>query len=131
MRQSTATFTTDSWEETTYDELTVGPKLSRAIVRKTFTGELASESQTELPLSQGTEGEAGYVAVERMAVRVGDRAGGFVLPHLATRGGAEPRTMWLVMPGSGTGELSGLHGTGVYGHDERGATFVLDYEIAG
>ncbi|MBA3335941.1 MAG: DUF3224 domain-containing protein [Chloroflexia bacterium] len=131
MPQAMATFTTDSWEETTYDEPSVGPKLLRATVRKTFSGELAGESQTELLLSQGTEGEAGYVAVERMAVRVGDRAGGFVLPHLATRGGAEPRTMWLVMPGSGTGELSGLHGTGVYGHDERGATFVLDYEFAG
>ncbi len=131
MHKASATFTTDSWEETAYDEPTDGPKLSRATVRKTFSGEITGESQTELLLSQGTEGNAAYVALERLTVRLGDRTGGFVLQHCAAHGGADPLAMWRVVPGSGTGELSGLHGTGVYGHDATGATLVLEYDFGG
>ncbi len=62
--------------------------------------------------------------------RVGDRSGSFLLLHGAMRGGDMTRALGRVVPDSGTGELRGLRGEVEIGHDERGAVFVLDYDLA-
>lgn len=127
--RATATFEITAWDETTYADPADGPKLSRATVRKTFHGDLTGESTAELLMSQATNGAAGYVALERVVGRVGNRSGSFDVQHCATQGGAEPQAFWFVVPGSGTGELRGLRGAVTYQHDEHGATFTLDYDV--
>lgn len=125
-----ATFTILGWEETVYDEPAEGAKLSRATVRKTFEGDLVGESATELLMSQASDMSGrGYVALERITGRLGERSGSFDVQHCASQGGPAPRAIWFVVPGSGTGELRGLYGDALLQHDENGATFILDYDF--
>lgn len=128
--RATATFTITGWEETIYDEPAEGSKLSRATVRKTFAGDIVGESTTEVLMSQASDMSGrGYVALERITGRLGERSGTFDVQHCASQGGPTPRGIWFVVPRSGTGELRGLRGDVIYQHDEHGATFTLDYDF--
>ena len=124
-----ATFEITAWVETPYDQPVEGSKLSRATVKKIFRGEIEGESTTELLMFQAGDGSASYVALERVAGRIGDRSGSFVVQHSATRSDAMQRASWFVVPSSGTGELRGLQGEAEYRHDEHEATFTLDYDF--
>ena len=75
------------------------------------------------------DGVGGYIAQERIDGTIGGRAGSFVLHHGGTRsGGAETRFGYIV-PGSGTGELSGISGKIEYHQDAHGATLTVDYDL--
>jgi hypothetical protein len=124
-----ATFEVTAWEETVYAEPADGPKLARVTVNKTFQGDIIGESSAELLMSQGQNGYAGYVALERVTGSVAGRSGSFDVQHCATQGGPSAKAFWLVVPGSGTGELRGLIGDVTYRHDESGAIFTLDYDF--
>ena len=97
-----ATFEITAWEPDDYDAPADGPPLTRATVRKAFSGALRGESVAELLAC----GELGYAANERVSGALDGRSGTFVLQHGAWEGG-----QWgFVVPGSGTGELAGLRG---------------------
>ncbi len=128
-RRATATFDITGWDETRYDQPGDGPKLLRATVQKTFRGDVEGESTTELLMCQADDGSAGYVAMERVTGRIGDRSGSFVVQHGATRDSASSATFGTVVPGSGTGDLRELRGEASYRHDEQGAAFTLDYDL--
>ena len=129
-RRATGAFEITAWEQAAYDEPAEGPKLARATVRKNFRGELAGESTAELLLCEDEAGGIAYTALERVVGRVGDRSGSFLLLNGAMRGGDMTRAHGRIVPDSGTGELRGLRGEVEIRHDEQGAVFVLDYNIA-
>jgi hypothetical protein len=124
-----ATFRIDSWEQTDDPLAVEGPKLSRATVKKTFEGDLVGTSTAELLMSGAGAASAGYVAMERFTARLHGRAGTFDLQHCAQMGGPDPQAYWLIVPGSGTGELRGISGRAGVEHDEHGAKFTLDYDF--
>ncbi len=126
--QATATFAITSWDETTYAEASDTPRLARATVHKTFQGDVTGDSTAELLMSQASDDAAGYVALERVVGHVGDRAGSFDMQHGGITDGS-PRTTGVVIPGSGTGDLRGMHGTVTFQHDEHGAIFTLAYDF--
>jgi len=129
-KRVTIPFEVTGWEQTAYDEPQDGPPLARASVRKVYRGELAGESTAELLMCQSADGAAGYVGIERVTGRIGERAGTFVLQHGATRDSAgAANTFGTVVPGSGTGELRGLRGNIEFRHDEKGASLTFDYAI--
>jgi hypothetical protein len=112
-----ATFEITGWEQDDYDAPADGPPLTRATVRKRFSGGLEGESVAELL----TCGELAYAANERVTGTLDGRAGTFVLQHGAWEGG-----QWgFVVPGSGTGELAGLRGDARLDHGR----IALDYEL--
>jgi hypothetical protein len=124
-------FRIDAWEPAETDALAdpdgAGPATGRAIVRKTYTGELAATSVAELLTCQGDDGAA-YLAQERVVGELGGRRGSFVLQHGASGGsGAESQQWAFVVPGSGAGELAGLRGTGTLAHE----LITLDWELPG
>jgi hypothetical protein len=126
----TIPFEITGWEQTPYDEPTDGPPLARASVKKVYRGEIEGESTAELLMCQCADGSAGYVAIERVTGRIGERAGTFVLQHGATRDSAgAANSLGVVVPGSGTGELRGLRGNVEFRHDENGASLMFDYAI--
>ena len=111
---ATVAFAITGWDQQPYDESGEGPALSRATVRKRFSGELDAESVAEVLIC----GEAGYVASERVTGRLAGRAGTFVLQHgAAAHPDGSPFQFGNVVPGSGTGELAGLSGTVVMEHE--------------
>ncbi len=130
-----SSFDVTGWHQTRYEEEVTGPHLSRATVRKTFRGDLVGESTAELLMCQADPSDltsgAGYVASERVVARLGGRAGTFVLQHWGLSGGGGPeKAAGHVVPGSGTGELTGLSGEVEISVDANGGhTLTLDYDI--
>ncbi|MFW6083696.1 MAG: DUF3224 domain-containing protein [Gemmatimonadota bacterium] len=92
------------------DDGAPGP-IDRYALEKQFRGDLEGESSGVM-LGSGSpdEGAAGYVALEHVTGTLNGRSGGFVLQHLGSMsdGGMELRVQ--VVPGSGTGDLTGLAG---------------------
>ncbi len=63
-----------------------------------------------------------------MIGEIAGRSGSVVLQHSGTfRDGSVGS--WVVVAGSGTGDLSGLPGEGHYAWDGKAMTFTLDYEF--
>ena len=122
--KATAEFATTSWEASPYDEDVRGPKMTRTVVKKFFTGTLTGSSVAELLTCESESGSAGYIAMERVD-------GTFVIQHGglfdATTGNATP--YGAIVPGSATGALAGLRGSAEYRHDDQGAILTLHYEI--
>lgn len=110
-----------SWEEAPYDEPTEGPKLVRATVAYVFSGDIAGKSRLTYLMLYGEDGGAGFVGMERVVGRLGDREGSFVLQHRGRFDGGAAWGEWSVVPGSATGELRGLRGEGgfVARHGDR------------
>jgi uncharacterized protein DUF3224 len=103
---------------------------ARIHVEKTFTGDLEGQGRVEMLAGQADQA-AGYVALERITGRLGGREGGFSLLHMGLREGDQTSGQWPVVPGSGTGELTGIRGQGRIEIDAQGQhTFTLDYELA-
>ena len=129
--KATSEFTISAWEAAPYDENVPGPKMSRTIVKKTFTGALVGSSVAELLTCESESGSAGYLAMERVDGALDGRSGTFVIQHGgifdAATGHATP--YGAIVPGSATGELAGLRGSAEYRHDDQGASLTLDFEI--
>jgi hypothetical protein len=45
--RATATFRVKAWDESPYDEVDAGPKLTRATVAKSFSGDIEGEGTVE------------------------------------------------------------------------------------
>jgi hypothetical protein len=107
----TGTFDVKLTPETLADKA-ADKTLARMSIDKQFHGELEGTSKGEM-LSAVTmvKGSAGYVAIERVTGTLKGRKGSFVLQHSATMARGEPHLHIIVVPDSGTEELSGLAGT--------------------
>ncbi len=103
----------------------------RARLTKTFTGDLEGESAVEM-LSVRSDGPgAGYVALERFDGTLAGRRGSFALLHAGTMDDEAMWGDWRVVPGSGTGQLTGLAGVARIEITAEGDhSLHLDYELA-
>jgi hypothetical protein len=104
--------------------------LGRMSIDKVFSGDLQGTSKGEM-LAGGTavKGSAGYVAIERVTGTLHGHPGSFMLQHLGTMNRGAPSLTVLVIPDSGTGELTGLSGT--LNIDITGGKhlYSMDYEL--
>jgi hypothetical protein len=117
-----------TYAPTTYDQPTEGPALVRIHVVEDFSGDIEGEGVAEFLQTARGEDEASFVGVERVSGRIGDRSGTFVLQDQGTLKGTTVSGTWFVVPGSGTGELQGLHGEGGFEAQlGRQADITLDY----
>jgi Protein of unknown function (DUF3224) len=107
-------FKVKSWDEDTYAELGDGRKLTRASVKQGFSGDVEGEGAVEWLMCYRPDETADFVGLQQVDGRVGDRSGSFVLQNSGTFDGREARGEWSVVPGSGTGDLSGLRGEGQF-----------------
>jgi hypothetical protein len=102
---------------------------TRARIEKTFHGAIEGHGSVEMLAARADAG-SGYVALERITGTVNGRSGGFSLLHIGTMTGTEVWGRWLVVPGSGTGELGTIRGEGRIDVDAAGRhTFTLEYEV--
>jgi len=86
--------------------------MGRMSIDKQFHGDLEATSKGEM-LTAGTsvKGSAGYVAMERVSGSLNGRTGTFILQHNATMNRGVPQLNIVVVPDSGTGQLTGLSGS--------------------
>ena len=132
MRQSaSARFAIKNWDEKAYGEGENLPKLTRASVTKTYTGDIAGEGQVEYLMMYRSDGSATFVGLERVIGRIAGKTGSFVLQRVGIFEGGQAKESYSVIPGSGTGELHSLlgDGTSAVGHGME-HPFTLNYELA-
>jgi hypothetical protein len=67
-------FTIKSWDEKPYGEGQDLPKLTRAAVTKTFTGDIAGEGHVEYLMMYSSDGSATFVGLERVVGHVAGKA---------------------------------------------------------
>ena len=131
MRQTAkARFAIQSWDEQPWSEGQDPPKLTRATVTRTYTGDVAGEGRVEYLMIYREDGSAAFVGLERVDGRVAGRSGSFVLQRTGVFEGGQAKEAYSVVPGSGTGELAGLVGEGssAVGHGME-HPFALDFEL--
>jgi hypothetical protein len=106
------------------------PALGRRAIDKHFSGELEAHSLGEM-LSAGSpvQGSAGYVAIERVTGTLAGRSGSFVLQHHATMNRGVPQLSIVVVPDSGTGELTGLSGSMGIRIENKQHYYDFDYSL--
>lgn len=116
------------YQQVAYDEPAEGPTLSRIHLGELFSGDIEACGITEFLQSTNADGSASFVGIERVVGTLGGRRGTFLLQSTGTVSGNVVSAEWLVIPGSGTGELAGLRGTGgVRSNLGEGGTAHLDY----
>jgi len=131
MKQSAnARFAIKSWDEKPYSEGEGLPKLTRASVLKTFTGDIEGEGHVEYLMMYRSDGSASFLGLERFVGRVGGKTGTFVLQRIGVFEDGLAKESYSVIPGSATGELHGLRGDGssAVGHGME-HPFTLNYEL--
>jgi len=130
MKTANARFAIKAWDEKPYGEGLGLPKLTRATVTKTFTGDLEGEGQVEYLMVYRGDGSATFVGLERVVGRLAGRTGSFVLQRTGVFEGGQAKEAYTVVPGSATGDLQGLRGDGssAVGHGAE-HPFTLNYEL--
>jgi uncharacterized protein DUF3224 len=123
-------FAIKSWDEKPYSEGQDLPKLTRASVAKTYAGDIEGQGDVEYLMMYCGDGSAAFVGLERFSGRVHGKAGTFVLQRTGVFEGGLAKESYAVLPGSATGELSGLRGDGssALGHGTE-YPFALSYEV--
>ena len=122
-----AKITVQSSKAEPYDQTAV-PALVELHLSETFTGDMEGSSPVRALQVQGADKSASLVSLQRFSGKLGGRQGTFVLQGSETVKGGKIDATWFVVPGSGTGALSGLRGEGGFkGEFGRGSEGTLDY----
>jgi hypothetical protein len=125
-----ATFAIKSWDEKPWQEGDALPKVTRASVIKTYTGDITGDGRVEYVMCYRPDGTATFVGLERIVGTLAGRGGSFVLQRVGAFEGGQAKEEYSVVPGSGTGGLERLTGKGTssVGHG-MSHPFSLEYEL--
>ena len=129
-KTANARFAIKSWDEKPYSEGPDQPRLTRASVTKTYTGDIEGEGQVEYLMMYRSDGSATFVGLERIVGQIDGKAGTFVLQRTGIFESGQAKESYSVIPGSATGDLQGLLGDGrsAVGHGME-HPFTLSYEM--
>jgi hypothetical protein len=77
-------FAITAWDEKPYSEGPDLPRLTRATVTKTFTGDLSGEGTVEYLMMYRSDGSATFVGLERVTGQLAGKSGSFVVQRTGT-----------------------------------------------
>jgi len=131
--QTTGRFTSSDWEERALSPSEVRPGLAHASVTNTFSGGIqAADTTCEYTIAYVTETTGSFTGMEVLTGDIDGRQGSFAIDE---RGSFEAdgtlRCVFEVVPGSGTGDLTGLRGTGSFTtrQGEQSVPYTFDYDL--
>lgn len=129
-KQANARFAIKGWDEKPYHENAGQPKLTRASVSKTYTGDISADANVEYLMMYRTDGTATFVGLERVVGQIAGKSGSFVMQRTGVFEDGQAKESYSIVPGSGTGELQSLRGEGTssVGHGME-HPFTLSYEL--
>jgi hypothetical protein len=112
------------------DDATNGTLIGRYSLVKQYHGDLDAASKGEM-LSAGdpSSGNAGYVAIEQVTGTLAGHTGSFALQHIGTMEGGSYKLSVVVVPGSGTAQLTGIAGTLTIVIANGKHSYVFDYSL--
>jgi hypothetical protein len=123
-----------SWDEKPFRELAGDRKLARADVELSSSdGAIEATAIMSMLLYYAADDSSTYVALLSVEGSLDGRSGGFAMTGNGTYDGTASRLELSVVPGSGTGELAGIRGTGtsVSTHqDYPHLPLTLDYDLS-
>lgn len=112
------------------DEKVPGLKVARLAFDKQWKGDLEATSMGEMMATNaGDQASGGYVAIERVTGRLKGRAGSFTVVHKGTMEGGAFDLLVDVVPGSGTGQLTGLSGRVRIAIADGKHSYEIDYAL--
>lgn len=121
-----AKVTVQSSESRPYDQ-SVSPALLEVRLSERFAGDIDGISPVRA-LEVRRDDRSALVSMQRFSGRLGGREGTFVLQGREIVENGKIKARWFVVPGSGTGELSGLRGEGGFeGNFGKGSDATLDF----
>ncbi|MFF7458041.1 DUF3224 domain-containing protein [Kitasatospora sp. NPDC008115] len=121
------------WTETAIGPAETLPRLARASVVNAFTGGIeAAATVCEYVFVYATEKTGTFTGLQQITGRLDGRSGGFTVEERGTF--AEDGTVrcaFEVVPGTATGELTGLRGAGdyLYHPGESPVPYTFSYEL--
>ncbi|MCX5205204.1 DUF3224 domain-containing protein [Streptomyces sp. NBC_00237] len=126
-------FTYASWDEKDVTEAGASPRVSHASVVNTFTGGIAAaDTRCEYTCAYATETTGSFNGMEYISGQLDGHEGVFVVEERGRFG--EDGTVhctFEVVPGSGTGALTGLTGKGTFvaPHGEKSVPYTFEYTL--
>lgn len=129
MKEATGEFRVTDMAEQTYHDRHPG-KLTRASGTQDFSGGIEGRGRVEWLMFYLEDGTAEYVGMQEIDGTIDDRKGGFLVTAMGTFDGQRSEGTWTVVAGSGTGDLAGIVGTGMFkaGPGPQ-ASFRLSYDL--
>ena len=120
--KATATADVTNWNEQDYDRPDGQPRLAQLEFGYAYRGDLEAEGSARGQLVYRDADTAEFTALERVSGRIGDRSGTFVVRTGGLFENGAITYEWSVVPGTATGGLEGLSGSGemVWVHGESG-----------
>ncbi|KOU99758.1 DUF3224 domain-containing protein [Streptomyces sp. MMS21 TC-5] len=126
-------FTFADWEENRVGASAAPPRLAHARVTNTFTGGVeAAGTSCDYTIAYTGEDTGSYSGMELLSGSVDGREGSFVLEERGTFDAGGTVCRFEVVPGSGTGDLVGLTGSGgfTHRHGETSVEYAFTYALA-
>ncbi|HYA44520.1 MAG TPA: DUF3224 domain-containing protein, partial [Acidimicrobiales bacterium] len=105
-------FEVTSWSEELAAGLEGTVKVTTARIGQHFSGGIEADTVADMVMTYRPDGTAEFIGHHRVLGKVGQRSGSFVLRASGSYDGAEARTNFEVIAGSGTGDLEGVAGSG-------------------
>jgi len=112
VQKTTGSFQVTSMEEDTYQPLDGGGKLTRARGDQRFSGDVQGDGHVEWLMCYRPDGSAKFVGHQLMRCSIDGRSGTFVIEANGEFDGGASEGAWQIVPGSGTGDLTGIQGEG-------------------
>lgn len=101
-----------SWEETRTEPLTDGGRFVEVRIEEDFSGGIDGTSQWDDLLYYRSDGTAAFVTLGEIRGELDGLKGSFVVATTGKFDGERASSEWVIVPGSGTGELQGIAGAG-------------------
>ncbi|GAB2640947.1 DUF3224 domain-containing protein [Nocardia goodfellowii] len=129
--KATGTIESKSWDQTEYADAGAGvPKLATAQGFDVYRGDFEGEAHWQGLMCAFTDGSGTFDSLQRTTGTLDGRSGSFVLRMSGTFAATgDSRADWSVVPGSGTGELADISGTGGYVSSAGATTYTLVYSL--
>jgi Protein of unknown function (DUF3224) len=126
-----AEFRITSWDEQAQAEFAGTEKLTRATTGQAYTGDLTGESRSDaLMYYPPADGPVPYVGLEHFTCTLAGRSGTFVAQAHGRYADGVAAVEWTVVPGSATGDLAGLTGTGRFAARQGESAVSVTFEYA-
>ena len=112
------------------DDATMGTLIGRYSLVKQYHGALDATAKGEmLGAGDPSSGNAGYVAIEQVTGTLNGHTGSFALQHIGSMDSGGFKLSVAVVPGSGTGQLTGIAGTLTIANASGKHSYTFDYTL--
>jgi hypothetical protein len=128
MATAKASYKIESWDEGDIDTFPDGSKIARSRATQTFSGDITGSSITVSTLFYRPDGTSDYVTIERLDGAIHGKVGTVAMRYTGTYDLKLAKATFEVIPGSGTGDLEGVTGSGTFQADhDMNVSYELDY----